>query len=69
MNSNYKESFEHAKIAGSLAADTLDEITSFVVPGVTTDKLDKICYEFIRDKGGILHPFTIEVFQNHVALR
>ena len=62
MNSNYKESFEQAKIAGSLAADTLDEITSFVVPGVTTDELDKICYEFIRDNGGYSAPLYYRGF-------
>ena len=28
MNKNYKESFEQIKIAGSLAAKTLDEVTS-----------------------------------------
>ena len=44
MVNNYKESFEQMRIAGSLAADTLDEITSYVKPGVTTDKLNKICY-------------------------
>ncbi len=62
MNSNYNESFEQAKIAGSLAADTLDEITSFVVPGITTDKLDKICYEFIRDNGGYSAPLYYRGF-------
>ena len=30
MNSNYKESFEQIKIAGALAAETLDEVTSYV---------------------------------------
>ena len=49
MNSDYKESFEQIKIAGSLAAKTLDEVTSYVKPGVSTGELDKICYEFIRD--------------------
>ena len=34
---NYKESFEQIKIAGSLAAETLDEVTAYVKPGVTTD--------------------------------
>ena len=43
MNSNYKESFEQTKIAGSLAAAALDEATSYVKPGVSTNKLDKIC--------------------------
>ena len=59
---NYKESFEQIKIAGSLAAETLDEITSYVKPGVTTDKLDKICYEFIRDHGGYSAPLYYKGF-------
>ena len=59
---NYKESFEQIKIAGSLAAETLDEITSYVKPGVTTDKLDKICYEFIRDHGGYSAPLYYRGF-------
>ena len=42
MITDYKESFEQIKIAGSLAADTLDEVTQYVVPGVATEKLDKI---------------------------
>jgi len=62
MNSNYKESFEQIKIAGSLAADTLDEVTSYVEPGVTTNKLDKICYEFIRDNGGCSAPLYYRGF-------
>ena len=40
MSIDYKESFEQIKIAGSLAAETLDEITSYVKTGVKTDKLD-----------------------------
>mgnify|MGYP001316626210 CR=1 FL=1 len=35
MITNYKETFEQIKIAGSLAAETLDEVTSFVKPGIT----------------------------------
>ena len=56
MNENYRESFEQAKIAGSLAAETLDEVTSYVKSGIITDRLDKICYEFIRDNGGYSAP-------------
>lgn len=41
------------RVAGRLAADTLDYITPFVVPGVTTEHLDKLCHEFILSKGGI----------------
>ena len=62
MKNNYKESFEQIKIAGSLAAETLDEITSYVKPGVTTEKLDKISYEFIRDNGGYSAPLFYRGF-------
>tara|TARA_Y100000590_G_scaffold107754_1_gene122608 strand:+ start:662 stop:1435 length:774 start_codon:yes stop_codon:yes gene_type:complete len=62
MNNDYKESFEQLKIAGGLAADTLDEITSYVVPGVTTDKLDNICYEYIKDNGGYSAPLYYRGF-------
>ena len=62
MSSNYKESFDQIKIAGNLAADALDEVTSYVKPGVTTAKLDKICYEFIRDNGGHSAPLYYRGF-------
>ncbi len=62
MNSSYKESFEQSKIAGSLAAKTLDEVTQYVKPGVTTEKLDKICYEFIKDNGGYSAPLFYRGF-------
>jgi len=62
MNKNYKESFEKIQIAGSLAASTLDEVTTYVKPGVTTDKLDKICYEFIKDNGGFSAPLYYRGF-------
>ena len=62
MKNNYSESFDQMKIAGSLAADTLDEITSHVKPGVSTEKLDKICYEFIRDNGGYSAPLYYRGF-------
>jgi len=62
MNSNYKESFEQMKIAGALAAGALDEVTTYVKPGVTTDKLDKICYEFIKDNGGYSAPLYYRGF-------
>jgi len=62
MSSNYKESFEQIKIAGNLAADTLDEVTSYVKPGVTTSKIDKICYEFIKDNGGYSAPLFYRGF-------
>ena len=62
MSKNYKESFNQIKIAGDLAARTLDEVTAYIKPGITTDALDKICYEFIRDNGGYSAPLFYRGF-------
>ena len=62
MSNDYKESFEQTKIAGSLAAKALDEVTSYVKPGVTTARLDTICYEFVRDNGGYSAPLYYRGF-------
>ncbi len=47
------EDFEGMRKAGQLAAATLDYITPFVVPGVTTGKLDELCHNFMVENGGI----------------
>jgi len=62
MTLDYKDSFEQARIAGALAAKTLDEVTSYVKPGIMTYQLDKICYEFIRDNGGYSAPLFYKGF-------
>ena len=62
MSIDYKESFEQIKIAGALAAKTLDEVTSYVKPGINTDELDKICYEFIKDNSGYSAPLFYRGF-------
>ena len=54
--SDYKEKFEKMRIAGKLAAQTLDMLTDNVKEGVTTDYIDKLGYEFIRDNGGYSAP-------------
>jgi methionyl aminopeptidase len=38
---------EHMRVAGRLAADVLDMITPYVVPGVTTDELNERCHDYI----------------------
>jgi methionyl aminopeptidase len=35
------------RIAGKLASEVLDYITPFVVQGVTTDKLDQLCHDYM----------------------
>ena len=39
---NYKEKFEKMRIAGKLAARTLDMLTENIKPGISTDKIDKL---------------------------
>ncbi|WP_461516464.1 type I methionyl aminopeptidase [Porticoccus sp.] len=38
---------EKMRIAGKLAADVLEMIAPYVVPGVTTGELDKICHDYM----------------------
>ena len=40
---------EKMRIAGRLASEVLDYITPFVVHGVTTEQLDKLCHDYIVD--------------------
>ena len=51
-----KEAFAGMRAAGRLAAETLDYIAPFVVPGVTTGKLDQLCHQFILDHQAIPAP-------------
>ena len=49
MNEDFKEAFEKTKIAGTIASGALDEVSKIVKPGISTEQIDKICYEFIND--------------------
>jgi methionyl aminopeptidase len=42
-----QEEINSMRIAGKLAAEVLEMITPFVVPGVSTGELDQRCYDFI----------------------
>ncbi|MDD2739198.1 MAG: M24 family metallopeptidase, partial [Methylomonas lenta] len=44
------EEINKMRIAGKLAADVLDMIAPHVVPGITTEELDKICHDYIVDE-------------------
>ena len=49
MTSEIIESFEKTRIAGSIAAGALDEVSKIIKPGITTDQIDHLCYEYIND--------------------
>ncbi len=48
--------FEGMRAAGKLAAQTLDMITEHVVPGVTTEELDRLCHMYATKHGAIPAP-------------
>ncbi len=48
--------FEGMRQAGRLAAEALDFIAPYVVPGVTTAELDRLCADFITARGAVNAP-------------
>jgi len=62
MNQNTQESFEKTRIAGSVAAGALNEVEKIIKPGVTTDEIDSLCYEFINDHGAYSAPLFYRGF-------
>jgi methionyl aminopeptidase len=62
MNKNIKEAFEKTRIAGSVAAGALDEISKIIKPGVSTDKIDRISYEYINDNQAYSAPLYYRGF-------
>ena len=65
--SNYSEKFEKMRIAGKLASQTLDMLTNEVKEGVSTDKIDQLGYEFIRDNGGYSAPLYYRGFKKSLC--
>ena len=61
MNS-YSEKFEKMRVAGKLAAQTLDMLTENIKEGISTAQIDKLGYEFIRDNGGYSAPLYYRGF-------
>ena len=62
MSVYYKEAFEKTKIAGSIAAEALDEVNKIIKPGISTDQIDKLCYEYINDHGAYSAPLYYRGF-------
>jgi methionyl aminopeptidase len=59
---DYQESFEKSRIAGSIAAGALDEVAKIIKPGISTDEVDKVCYEFINDHNAYSAPLFYRGF-------
>ena len=62
MNRDIKESFEKTRAAGLIAAGALDEVFKIIKPGITTNEIDYLCYEFINDHGAYSAPLFYRGF-------
>ena len=61
------EDFAGMRVAGQLAAATLDMIVPHVLVGVTTGELDRICHEFIVGHGAIPAPLNYRGFPKSIC--
>ncbi len=59
--------FEGMRAAGKLASQTLDYITPFVVEGVTTEKLNQLCHDFILENKSIPAPLNYRGFPKSIC--
>tara|TARA_A100001011_G_C14250815_1_gene817754 strand:- start:617 stop:1393 length:777 start_codon:yes stop_codon:yes gene_type:complete len=50
------EAFEGTRIAGAIASAALDEVAKVIKPGIKTDDIDKLCFEFINDSNAYSAP-------------
>ena len=62
MIENHKEAFEKTRLAGTIASGALDEVAKIVKPGIKTDEIDKLCYEYINDHGAFSAPLFYRGF-------
>lgn len=62
-----QEDFSKMRVAGRLAAETLDFITDYVKPGVTTLDLNDLCHEFIVSNKAIPAPLGYKGFPKSIC--
>jgi len=62
-----KDDFEGMRIAGEMAAKTLDMIGKFVKPYITTDEINTICHNFIIENNLIPAPLGYRGFPKSIC--
>ncbi|MFQ5533848.1 MAG: type I methionyl aminopeptidase [Sphingomonadales bacterium] len=61
------DAFEGMRRAGRLAAETLDFITPYVKPGITTGELDRLCHDFTIEHGAVPAPLNYRGFPKSIC--
>ena len=62
MTNDIIEAFNKTKKAGAIASAALDEVVKIVKPGIATEQIDKLCFEFINDHGAYSAPLFYRGF-------
>ena len=62
MTDNIVEAFSKTRKAGAIASAALDEVVKIVKPGIATEQIDKLCFEFINDHGAYSAPLFYRGF-------
>ncbi|WP_375327050.1 type I methionyl aminopeptidase [Candidatus Tisiphia endosymbiont of Nemotelus uliginosus] len=61
------EDFKQMRIAGKLAAETLDFITEHVTPGVDTNFLNNLCHDFIISNNAVPAPLNYKGYPKSIC--
>ena len=61
------EDFPPMRKAGKLAAEVLDMIAEHIRPGITTNQIDTLCYDFIIKNGAIPSPLGYKGYPKSVC--
>ena len=62
MDENIKEAFEKTRLAGLIAGGALQEVSKIAKPGISTQEIDNLCYEYINDYGAYSAPLFYRGF-------
>ena len=59
--------FAGMRKAGRVAAELLDYITPFVRPGITTGEIDRLCHDYVAERGGVSAPLGYRGYPRSVC--
>ena len=67
INIYNKLNFKSMRKAGLLAAKTLDFVTKYVKPGITTERLNQLCHNFIIDNNATPAPLNYNGYPKSIC--
>ena len=62
-----ESSFEEMRRAGRLASECLDYITDFIVPGISTERINELCHNFQVRNGAVPAPLNYKGFPKSIC--